>query len=153
MHEFNNRPFGIITPLFFANFWHYKKFIHWPHCIIFQHVTSLLQEMQYCGKLHNLSFCLSYMPIPKLGNNNLSTMRNKQLMVFGILAILGVIQFPLLHISSNVFLSFLLTYIFTKKIPLSSKDFIFPFHLIANLTLDSVGYHLIPSKILPMVVL
>ncbi len=138
MHEFNNSPSRVIPPMFLASFWYYKKFIHWSHCIVLQHVTSLLQKMQYCAKLHNLSSRLSYIPIPKLGGNNLSTMRNKQLMVFGMLAILVVIQFPLLHISSNVFLSFLSTYMLTKKIPFSSKDFILPSHLIANLTLDNV---------------
>lgn len=138
MHEFNKRPSEVITPTFFVGFWHCKKFIYSPHCIILQHVTSLLQEMQYCDKLHNLSSLLSYIPIPKLGNNNLSAMKCKQHMIFGMLAIFGIIQFPFLHTSFNVFLSFLLTCVFTKRIPISSKEFILPFHLTANLTLDSV---------------
>jgi hypothetical protein len=106
MHELNNHPSRVITPMFLANFWHYKKFIHWPHCIILQHVMSLLQELQYYGKLHNLSSRLSYIPIPKFNNNNLSTMKNKQLMVFGMLAILGEYNSPFFTLILMFFLAF-----------------------------------------------
>ncbi len=135
MYEFSNRPPRVITPMFLIGGWHYKKFIQWLYCFILQHGTSLLQQMKYCGKLHN-SF-LSCIPIPKLGSNILSTMRSKQLMIFSMFAILGIIQLPLLHISSNVFLIFLPTYVLTKRIPLTNKDFILSFHLNANLTLDN----------------
>jgi hypothetical protein len=92
-------------------------------------------------------------PHSKLGNNSISAMRSKKCMVFGMLIIFGIIPLPLLHINSNIILNFLPTCMLTKGIPFSNKDFILPFHLTIDLTLDSVTYHLTLNKILPMVVL
>jgi hypothetical protein len=77
--------------------------------------------MQYFDKLCNFSSLLSCIPIPKLGNNDLSIVKRKQFMVSSMLTILGVIPLPLLHISSNNLFCFLPTCMLIKRIPLSNK--------------------------------
>jgi len=59
-------------------------------------------------------------------------------MVFGMLIIFGIIPLPLLHINSNIIFNFMPTCMLTKSIPFNNKDFILPFHLIIDLSLDNV---------------
>ncbi len=106
MHEFYNCPSEVIIPMFLVNFWHHKKFKEWPHCFMFQHGTSLLQQMQNYGKLEKENSLLFCIPISKLGNNSLLATRNKQCMVFGMLMIFGIIPLPFFTLISKLFKTF-----------------------------------------------
>jgi hypothetical protein len=59
-------------------------------------------------------------------------------MVFGMLALFSVIPLPFIHISFDILFSFMPTYVPTKRISLSNKDFILPFHFTIDVTLDNV---------------
>jgi hypothetical protein len=61
---------------------------------------------------------------------------NMQFVVLGMPPNFGVISIPFLHIGPNILVNLHTTCMLTKKIPLRSKQHIFPFHLTTNPTLD-----------------
>ncbi len=94
VHEFCHNPARIIILMFFIVFGHYQKFKQWPQIFIFQHWTTLLQEMKHNGKLNNFSSFLSYHPMCQLGINNLPIARCKCSLVLSMLTKLGVKLIP-----------------------------------------------------------
>jgi len=113
-------------------------------CLIFQHGTSLLQQMQHNCKLHNFPCLLSNNTICNLGINIFMTIRNKQFLVLSMLRNLQIIPIPFQRINLNIIFNLFITCMFIERTPLK-KQIIFPFHLTTNSTLDSVQVTIWPS--------
>jgi hypothetical protein len=113
-----------------------------------------------CNKCNIVANCTTFLlfflaiPFCNLGNNTFMIARSKQFLILGMFANFQLIPIPFLHIHSNILVKFSCNLLAYKEIPLRKKKFIFPFHLITNLTLvQYVSYNLSINTILPMVVL
>lgn len=88
--------------------------------------------------MNNFLGFLSSHPNCHLGNNIISIVGNKLLMIFGMLTHFWIILIPFLHFKPYIFLGFLVPCMFIKKLPIKNKQFVFSFNLVTNFAFDNV---------------
>jgi len=97
-------------------------------------------------QIEQLFFFFSYHPMSQLCINILLVEGSKHFLVLGMLSNFGVLYKSLFHIKPYIHVNFFMTYMFIKRIPLRSKQFVLPFYLSTNITFESMQVSIFPYK-------